>query len=111
QAYLKLGIAYFNQHDNNNALNNFKKLISTYPNAEESDEAVNYVRNIFIETQRPGDFVAFMRGSGKDVSNTEEDSLTYVSASLAYNSKSYDDALKGFANYLQKFPNGEYAVD
>lgn len=111
QAYLKLGIAYFNQHDNNNALNNFKKLISTYPNAEESDEAVNYVRNIFIESQRPGDFVAFMRGSGKDVSNTEEDSLTYVSANLAYNNKSYDNAIKGFANYLQKFPNGEYAVD
>lgn len=111
QTYLKLGIAYFNQHDNNNALNNFKTLISTYPNSPESDEAVNYVRNIFIENQRPDDFVAFMRQSGKDVSNTEEDSLTYVAASLAYNSKSYDNALKGFANYLQKFPNGNYAVE
>ena len=111
QAYLKLGIAYYNQHDNNNALNNFKKLISTYPNSEESDQAVNYVRNIFIDNQHPQDFVAFMRQSGKDVSNSEEDSLTYVSASLAYNNKSYDNALKGFANYLQKFPEGEYAMD
>lgn len=111
QAYLKLGIAYFNQHDNTNALNNFKKLISTFPNAEESDEAVNYVRNIFIDNQRPDDFVAFMRQSGKDVSNSEADSLTYIAAQLAYNNKSYDNALKGFAGYLQKFPNGEYAVD
>jgi len=111
QAYLKLGIAYFNQHDNTQALNSFKKLISTYPNSEESDQAVNYVRNIFIENQHPDDFVAFMRQNGKDVSNTEEDSLTYVSAELAYNSKSYDNALKGFTNYLQKFPDGEYAVD
>jgi len=111
QAYLKLGIAYFNQHNNNEALNNFKTLISTYPNSEESNEAEDYVRNIFIENQRPGDFVNFMRQNGKDVSNSEEDSLTYISANLAYSNKSYDNALKGFTNYLQKFPNGEYAVD
>ena len=52
-----------------------------------------------------------MRQNGKDVSNSEEDSLTYISANLAYNNKSYDNALKGFNNYLQKFPNGKYAVD
>jgi TolA-binding protein len=111
QAYLKLGIAYFYQHDNNNALNNFKKLISTYPNAEESDEAVNYVRNIFMASQRPDDFVTFMQQSGRDISNSEADSLNFASAELAYNNKSYDNALKGFSAYLQKFPNGDYAVD
>lgn len=111
QAYLKLGIAYFNQHNNTQALDNFKKLISTYPNSEESDQAVNYVRNVFIDNQRPDDFVAFMRQNGKDISNAEEDSLTYVSAELAYNNRAYDNALKGFANYLQKFPNGQYAVE
>jgi len=111
QAYLKLGIAYFNQKDNNQALNNFKKLISTYPNSEESNEAEDYVRNIFIDNQRPGDFVAFMKQNGKEVSYSQEDSLTYISANLAYSNKSYDNALKGFSNYLQKFPDGEYAVD
>jgi TolA-binding protein len=111
QAYLKLGIAYFNQHNNAQALDNFKKLISTYPNSEESDQAVNYVRNVFIDNQRPDDFVAFMRQNGKDISNAEEDSLTYVSAELAYNNRAYDNALKGFANYLQKFPDGQYAVE
>ncbi|HXL56652.1 MAG TPA: tetratricopeptide repeat protein [Chitinophagaceae bacterium] len=111
QAYLKLGIAYFNQHNNNEALNNFKKLISTYPNSEESNEAEDYVRNIFIENQRPGDFVNFMRQNGKEVSYSQEDSLTYISANLAYGNRSFDNALKGFNNYLQKFPDGEYAVD
>ncbi len=111
QAYLKLGIAYFNQNNNNEALNNFKQLISTYPNSEESDEAVDYVRNIFIENQRPAEFVTFMRQNGKIISYSEEDSLTYVSASIPYNNKSYDAALKSFTDYLQKFPDGKYAVD
>ncbi len=111
QAYLKLGIAYFNQNNNNEALNNFKQLISTYPNSEESNEAVDYVRNIFIENQRPAEFVTFMRQNGKIISYSEEDSLTYVSASIPYNNKSYDAALKSFTDYLQKFPDGKYAVD
>ncbi|MEP7317884.1 MAG: tetratricopeptide repeat protein [Panacibacter sp.] len=111
QAYLKLGIAYFNQNNNNEALNNFKKLISSYPNSEESDEAVDYVRNIFVENQRAADFVTFMRQNGKDVSYSEEDSLTYVSANIAYTNKAYDNALTNFVSYLQKFPDGRYAVD
>jgi len=111
QAYLKLGIAYFNLENNNEALNNFKKLISGYPNSEESDRAVDYVRNIFIDNQRPADFVAFMKQNGKDVSYSEQDSLTYVSANNAYENRSYDNALAGYANYLKQFPDGQYAID
>lgn len=111
QAYLKLGIAYYNQQNNNEALNNFKKLISGYPNSEESDAAVDYVRNIFIDNQRPAEFVAFMKQNGKDVSYSEQDSLTYVSANNVYENKSYDNALSGFTNYLRQFPDGQYAID
>ena len=52
QAYLKLGVSYYNLKDNQNALNNFQKLISTYPNSPESDEAVDYVRDIFIDNAK-----------------------------------------------------------
>lgn len=111
QAYLKLGIAYFNLHDNNNALSNFKTLISKYPNSDESNSAVDYVRNIFIENQQPAEFVSFMRQSGKQVSYSEEDSLTYVSAYIPYGNKSYDAALTSFGQYLAKFPDGKYSID
>lgn len=111
QAYLKLGICYYNLNDNNNSLNNFQKLISQYPNSEESDAAVDYVRDIFIENQKPDEFVAFMKKNGKEVSYSEQDSLTYASANIAFENKQYDNALLGFKNYLSKFPSGRYAVD
>lgn len=111
QAYLKSGIAYFNQNNNEEALKSFKQLISGYPNSEESDEAVDYVRNIFVDNQRPADFVTFMRQNGKDVSYSEEDSLTYVSVNMAYSNKDYDKAIPGLESYLQKFPDGKYAID
>ncbi|MEO7209360.1 MAG: tetratricopeptide repeat protein [Chitinophagaceae bacterium] len=111
QVYLKLGIAYFNQANTDEALNNFQKLIKNYPNADESNEAVGYVRNIFLQRQKPGDFVAFMQKNGKAVSYTEADSLTFISANNAYENKMLDNALAGFNDYLNKFPNGQYSVE
>ncbi len=111
QAYLKLGVSYYNLKDNQNALNNFQKLISSYPNSPESDEAVDYARDIFISMQKPDDFVTFMQKSGKPVSYSEQDSLSFISAQTAYNNHSYSNALQDFNNYLTKFPNGKYFVE
>lgn len=111
QAYLKLGVSYYNLKDNQNALNNFQKLISTYPNSPESDEAVDYVRDILVATQKPDDFIAFMQKSGKPVSYSEQDSLSFIIAQSAYNNRSYDNALQGFNNYLTKFSEGKYSVE
>lgn len=111
QAYLKMGVSYFNLNNNTEALNNFKQLIKQYPNSEESDEGVDYVRSIFVENQRPGEFVAFMRQNGKDVSYSEEDSLTYISANIAYENKAYDNAFRSLNEYLTKFPDGRYSVE
>ncbi len=111
QAYLKLGVCYFNMDNNDQALNSFKTLMSSYPNADESNQAVEYVRNIFISRQQPDQFVAFMRQNGKDVSRNEQDSLTYTSANISYTNKDFNNALKGFQSYLIQFPDGLYAID
>ncbi len=111
EAYLKLGICYFNLNNDAEALNNFKKLVSAYPNSTESDYAIEYVRNIFVNRQQPGDFVNFMRQNGKTVSYSEEDSLTYAAASVRYNNRDLENALKGFDDYLAKFPDGRYALE
>ena len=111
QAYLKLGVAYFNLDNNTDALDNFKSLVSKYPNSAESDAAVDYIRNIFVANQQPGQFADFMRSSGKTISYSEEDSLTYVSAANRYTANDANNALTGFRTYLNKFPDGRYALD
>jgi TolA-binding protein len=111
QAFLKLGVAFYNLDDNTRALDNFKKLVSTYPNSSESEDAIEYIRSIFVENGQPGEFVTFMRTNGKQVSYSEEDSLTYASAQIQYNNKSLENALAGFRSYLDKFPDGRYSID
>lgn len=111
QGYLKLGVAQFNLENNQEALVSFKKLISSYPNSPESDAAIEYIRNIFIEDQKPAEFVNFMRQNGKTISYSEEDSLTYASAEIRYNNNDQVNALKGYIEYLKKFPEGRYSLE
>jgi tetratricopeptide (TPR) repeat protein len=82
QAYLKIGIAYFNVQKNTESLGYFKTLVVKYPNSPESDDAVEYIRKIFVEDQKPGEFITFMRANGKTVTYSEADSLTYRAAMI-----------------------------
>ncbi|GAC1440160.1 MAG: tetratricopeptide repeat protein [Sediminibacterium sp.] len=110
QAYLKLGIAYFNLDKNEEALDYFKKLVQANPNSQESNDAIEYIRNIFVAKQQPAAFVAFMRANGKPVTYNEEDSLTFRSAMIRYDAKDMGGAKAGFADYLTRFPDGRYNV-
>ncbi len=110
QAYLKLGVAYFNLDKNEESLTNFKTLVTKHPNTQESNDAIEYIRNIFVENQKPGEFVDFMRQNGKPITDTEEDSLTYRSSMLRYEAKDMGGAKTGFSNYLTKFPEGRYSL-
>lgn len=111
KVYLKLGVCTFNLNQNNQSLQNFTQLVSHYPNSPESDEAIEYIRNIFLENHQPDAFVAFMKENGKPVSYSEEDSLTFRSAQLAYDAANFNAAQKGYANYLAKFPDGKYNIE
>lgn len=110
-AYLKIGVAYFNLEKNPESLSYFKTLVVKYPNSAESDEAVEYIRKIFVEDQKAGEFITFMKENGKPVTYTEADSLTYKSAQLRYEAKDYANAKAGFAEYVSKFPDGKYAIE
>lgn len=111
EAYLKAGIAYFNLDKNEESLTQFKTLVSTYPNAKETDGAIEYIRNLFVERQQPGEFASFMRANGRPVTYNEEDSLTFKSAMLRYDVKDMVGAKNGYKDYLSKFPDGRYQIE
>ena len=111
EAYLKTGIAYFNLDKNEESLTQFKTLVSTYPNAKETDDAIEYIRNLFVERQQPGEFASFMRANGRPVTYNEEDSLTFRSAMLRYDVKDMTGAKNGFKDYLSKFSDGRYQIE
>jgi TolA-binding protein len=111
QAYLKLGTAYYNIDNNTEALNQFKILIDKYPSSPEAEDALDNVKTIYIEDGKPDEYADFMRQAGRPLSVSTEDSLTYFAAEKKYDDQKINDALAAFNNYLQKFPDGAYALD
>ena len=110
-AYYKLGITYFNLNKNQEALQQFKSLYTAYPNAEESNNSVEYIRNIFIEEQQPEAYVQFMNDFGKPLSINEQDSLIYRAAIIQYEDKQFSNAFTGLKKYYTLYPSGKYHMD
>ena len=111
QAYLRLGICYYNLNNTGEALNQYKTLIEQYPNSDEADAALDDVKTISVETGKPNEYADFMKKAGKPLSVSTEDSLTFSAAQIQYENGNTTAALNAFNDYLQKFPDGVYTVD
>ncbi|MCX6316822.1 MAG: tetratricopeptide repeat protein [Bacteroidetes bacterium] len=111
QAYLKLGTAYYNIDNNAEALKHFKTLVDKYPSSPEAEDALDNVKTIYIEDGKPDEYADFMRQAGRPLSVNTEDSLTYYAAEKKYDDQKINEALTAFNNYIQRFPDGAYALD
>jgi TolA-binding protein len=110
-AFYKLGIVYFNLNQNQEALQNFKSLFSAYPNAEETSNAIEYIRNIYVEEQQPEAYVQFMNDFGKPLSYNEQDSLIYRAAIIQYEDNKLANSVIAFQKYLAIYPDGRYQLN
>jgi len=111
QAYLRLGICYYNLNNTGEALNQYKQLVSQFPNSEEADAALGDVRSISVETGKPNEYTDIMRQAGRQISVSTQDSLTFSAAEVQYENGNTTAALNAFNSYLQNFPDGVYTVD
>jgi tetratricopeptide (TPR) repeat protein len=111
KALLNLGICHANMNNDNEALNQYKKLLAAYPNSPEADDALENIEKTYTESGRTAEYADFMRSVGKPLSVSREDSLTYSSAERLYNSGDVNGALNGFGNYLQRYPDGAFSLN
>ncbi|MEQ1553739.1 MAG: tetratricopeptide repeat protein [Ferruginibacter sp.] len=111
RAYLKLGLANYNNKNNTEALKAYTQLIKTYPQSAEADEAIDIVKSIYVDEGKSDEYVVLMNEVGKTVSVSEADSLSYTSAYNKYEVGDCNNALIGFANYISKYPFGAFALE
>ncbi len=111
RAYLKLGVAYYNNNDNKNALVAYKKLVKQYPQSSESEEAFSIIKDIYVEEGNPDQYLELMRENGITVNVSEADSLSYTAALNKYNNNDCNGAIKSFDNYLSKYADGGFSIE
>ncbi|MEO8962503.1 MAG: tetratricopeptide repeat protein [Ginsengibacter sp.] len=109
--YLKLGLSYYNLNNNPEALKNYQKLVTLYPQSIEADEALNNMKNIYVEMGQPNEYVDFVKKAGKVISISEADSLTYAAAELKYTNNDCAGAINSFTDYLTKYAQGAYTLN
>jgi TolA-binding protein len=111
QALLRLGIAYFNLNNNNEALKHYTALLEQYPNSHEAESALENARIIYVDEGRTSEYVEFARKMGKDISTSQEDELAYQEAEVQFNNGNFAGAAAKFEEYLSKFPEGKYSLE
>ena len=111
KAYLKLGLAWYNLNDNNTALLNYQKLLTEYPNSLESDLALENIKSIYIERNKPEDYIAILKKAGKAITTTEADSISFNAASTLYNNGDCNNSISAFTNYIEHYPNGAFVTN
>ncbi|HSV11564.1 MAG TPA: tetratricopeptide repeat protein [Hanamia sp.] len=111
KVYLKLGLANYNLNNNDEALKDYQKLITLYPQSDEANEALDNLKNIYVEMGKPNDYVSFVQKTGKVISISEADSITYAAAELQYSNNDCASAINSFNNYLTKYPQGAYTLN
>jgi TolA-binding protein len=111
KAHLKLGIAYYNLDNNNEALNQYTAVIKQFPNSAEADAALENARTIYVEQGKTGEYVNFARSLGKEVSGSQEEELAWQAAEVQFNNGNFPTAAKAFEDYVTRFPDGKHSLE
>ncbi|HPE54763.1 MAG TPA: tetratricopeptide repeat protein [Bacteroidales bacterium] len=107
---LKAGLIYYNSGLNDLALSTFKGVITDYPATTESREALESIRNIYVDMGRVDDFFDYAKNlSFANISASEQDSITYTSAENQYMNGDAG-AKNALQAYLDKFPKGAFTI-
>ena len=110
-ALLNEGLVYYNTDRYDQALTTFDKLLTEYPGTDEARDALSTVKNIYVAQNRVAEYFPYVERTTKvKVSTLEQDSTIFMAVEERYQEGRYDVAVSGLEDYLQRFPNGMFAL-
>lgn len=110
---LEIGMTYRTLKQYDSAIQAYKNTIQRYAGSEEAYAALEGLEQVFVETNRISDYLAYTKTLDKVnmQTATSEDSLVYVTAELQYMMGNYEQAAAGLTTYLTSFcPGGRYCM-
>lgn len=94
------------------AIQQFKAIVTKYPTLDESRDALAGLKNLYVELGRVAEYDAYMSSlSFVDPSTIDLDEDYYRSAEQLYFDEKCPQAVGAFGDYLNKYPNGAYALN
>jgi len=110
-ALFRLGTSYYNLDKDDDALSSLQLLLKDYPSSTESSDALVLVKTIYIEKGAPLEYEAYLKKSGRTITELEADSLSYQALQIKIDNKDCAGVLEQSAGYLKRFPQGIHSED
>ena len=111
KALVKQGLIFYNQNQDEQSIAIYKKVIQDFPGSPESHQALLELKNIYVAKGRAEEYSAFVEELPfANITSSSLDSTYYESAEGLFLKGDCEQALNSFENYLQKFPEGIFAL-
>lgn len=111
KALMKTGFCYQQLNANEKAIEAYKRIVITYPAAEERTAALDALRSLYIENNQPQAFAQLLKDNNIRLTDDNTLDSTYYSAAEAqYASGNWMKAKQSLSEYLRQYPEGVFSV-
>ncbi len=105
RALLTIGLVQYNQDQDDSALESFKKVITDYPSLPEAKQALESIKNIYVDRGDANGFITY--ASTTPLGNytlSEQDNIIFQAANNIYLKGDAKGAYEAVNAYFDKFP-------
>ena len=113
RATAEKALIYNSNGNHAKAIEAYKNIITLYPQSEEAQIAAQDLKNLYVEQGEVEEYAKFAAGTDgvQALERSEADTLTFIAAEKFYGRNELETAKIKFADYLQKFPEGDFTID
>jgi len=113
KSLVQLGLLSYNQDHNQEALKYYQRVVAEFPGTMEAKNALTGIKNIYVDMNDVDSYFAYVNGLGEfaDISLSEQDSLTYISAEKLYMEGDCEKSILQLNDYLTRFPDGSFVLN
>lgn len=105
RALVTIGLVQYSQDQDDAALESFKKVIREYASSPEAKQALESIKNIYVERGSANDFIAYASTTPLgNYSMSEQDNIVFQGANSRYLKGDAQGALEAVNAYFDKFP-------
>lgn len=105
RALVTIGLVQYNQDQDDAALESFKKVIRDYPSVPEAKQALESIKNIYVDKGDANGFIAYAATTPLgNYSMSEQDNIMFQAANNRYLKGDAQGTYEAINAYLEKFP-------
>lgn len=105
----KIAFAYQQMDKDAHAIEYYKRIVKEYPSADERGAALDALRNIYVEQNKPEEYAAVLKEN--NITSSKQDGLDstyYAAAEAQVAAGKWANAKDALKTYIDKFPHGAF---